>query len=179
MRIALSLLLGTVIAGCAGTPRTGSVPSTIRIDPASLASAPAIHPDAQWRVRIPIGTTPPADHICHLCDQYAVIEIRSPETWRAFCNQTGLNCPEGAPDFDDGIIVGLVAGVGEPADGAWPTAISEVRLQDDGAAWLRSQFRTGLYRPLLVDAYCNLIYTKGLKKVILVEINRRAYLTAH
>jgi hypothetical protein len=76
------------------------------------------------------------------------------------------------------MVVGLVARVGLPADGNWPTAISEFRLQEDGTGWLRSQFRTGLYRPLLVDAYCNIVYVKGLKRVLLVEINRRAFLTA-
>jgi hypothetical protein len=124
-----------------------------------------------------LGLKPEADNACTLCDQYELIEIRTPAKWRTFCDQAGLEGGSPAPDFSRGVVVGLIARVGEPADGVWPTAIDEIRVQDDGAAWLRSRFRTGLYRPLLVDAYCNLAYIKGLRRVILVEVNRRAFLT--
>jgi len=176
MHLVVSVPLILSVAGCA---HTKVAPTTsIRINPSSLASSPPIVPDAQWRARIPLGAKPQADHICKLCDQYELIEIRTPRRWLAFSEQTGLQPGGTTPDFSRGIVVGLVARVGEPADGAWPTSISEVRLQDDGGAWLRSRFRTGLYRPLLVDDYCNLVYIKGLKHVILVEVNRRAFLTA-
>ncbi len=169
--------LAILLAGCAAQPGPQSAPQTIRIDPAALATSPSIQPETQWRVRIPLGQEPLVDHICTLCNEYALIEIRKPETWKRFCSQTGLDSP--MPDFTRGTVVGLVAVVGEPVGGQWPTSIRELRLQNDGAAWIRGKFQTGVYRPLLVDSYCNLIYHKGLKSVVLVEINRRAYLTSH
>lgn len=169
--------MAVLLAGCAAKPGPNPAPQTIRIDPAALATSPPIQPQTQWRVRIPLGEEPQVDHICTLCDEYALIEIRNPQTWKRFCKQTGLECP--TPNFDAGTVVGLVAVVGEPVGDQWPTSISELRLQDDGAAWIRSRFQTGVYRPLLVDSYCNLIYHSGLKSVVLVEINRRAYLTSH
>ena len=178
-RVILPLLICTTLVGCATRQRVHPQTPAIRIDPAALASSPPIHPDAQWRVRVPLGSVPQVDHICQLSDQYQLIEIKTPTKWRAFCAQTGLPADTPCPDFSQGIAVGLVALVGVPADGTWPTAINEIRLQRDGAAWLRTRFRTGLYRPLLVDAYCNLVYVKGLRRVILVEINRRAFLTTH
>lgn len=171
----LPLLLALIAMGCAGGPNGARV---IRVDPASLATSPPIQPDAQWRVRIPLGTEPLADHVCRLCDQYELIEIRTPDKWQSFCQQTGLASGTPTPDFSRGMVVGLIASVGEPVDGSWPTAISEIRLQGNGAAWIRSRFRTGVYRPLLADPYCNLAYVKGLNRVILIEINRRAFLTA-
>ncbi len=174
----LTFLSGLSLLGCASGSGGEPASRSVRIDPATLATSPPVHPDAQWRVRIPLGSEPRADHICRLCDQYELIEIKTQAQWQAFCEQTGLDDANGTPDFDRGIVVGLVARVGESADGFWPTSISEVRLQGDGAGWLRSRFRTGVYRPLLVDAYCNLAYVNGLRRVILVEINRRAYLTA-
>ncbi len=171
------MLSGLALAGCASAPRTEPAPTTLRIDRTSLANSPPVFPDAQWRTRIPLGRRPQADHICTLCDNYQLVLIRTPAKWRAFCEQTGLDDTATRPDFSEGIIVGLVARVGEPVDQAWPTAISEIRLGPDGTGWLRSQFRTGLYRPLLVEPYCNLAYVKGLQRVILVEINRRAFLT--
>jgi len=182
VRRSVAALLGFLCAwglpGCSAPSGNGPKAYSVCIDPATLARSSPICPDRQWHVRVPLGVNLAADSLCKLCDQYDLVEIRTPARWRAFCEQTGLTQPDPPPDFTRGAVVGLVAKVGEPVDGNWPTAISELRLQEDGTGWLRSQFRTGLYRPLLVDAYCNLVYVKGLKRIILVEINRRAFLTA-
>jgi hypothetical protein len=174
----LSVLPWLGVVGCAAGLDGQAGPKSMRIDPAALATSPPVQPDAEWRVRVPLGTEPLADHVCRLSDQYELIEIRSSAKWRSFCQMTGLADCDAAPDFSKGTVVGLIASVGEPVDGSWPTDISEIRLQRDGAAWIRTRFRTGVYRPLLSDAYCNLAYVKGLSRVILVEINRRAFLTA-
>ncbi len=172
-------LLGSLaLAGCASSPTKPTPYTTIRVDPSSLAHATPVLPDAEWQVRIPLGLEAASDHTCRLNDQYELIEIRTPAKWQAFCRQTGLDCEGPQPDFSQGLVVGLVASVGEPADGVWPTMIRELRLHENGSAWLRGKFRTGLYRPVLVDPYCNLFYVKNLRKIVLVEINRRAYLTS-
>ncbi len=169
--------MGLTLMGCAAPPGAAAKAPAVSIDPAGLANSPPIQPELQWQARVPLGSEPVADSLCRLCDQYDLVEIRTPSKWKAFCRQTGMTHVEPTPDFNEGSVVGLVARVGEPVDGNWPTTISELRLLANGTGWLRTQFRTGLYRPLLVDAYCNLIYVKSLRRVVLVEVNRRAFLT--
>jgi len=173
-----TLVLAWTLAGCVGVRGPEPKIPAIRIDPAGLASSPPVQPERQWQVRLPMDTQATADWTCRLCDQYDLIQIRTPQRWRLFCDQTNLTEATAPLDFTRGSVVGLIARVGEPADGGWPTAISEVRMLSDGTAWVRSQFRAGLYRPVLTDSYCNLIYVKGLRRVFLVEINRRAFLTS-
>jgi len=97
--------------------------------------------------------------------------VRSRSDWRRLCRAT---CDLGpAPDFRDGIIVGLVSRLGEPVDGRWPLELTAVRVCGD-VALLEGRIQPGTYLPDQTS-YLETAFAPGISDVVAVDVNGDAF----
>lgn len=141
----------------------------------ALAVAPTVDTQPYWRVRIPSDIELAPGLSRRLCDEFRLVEIHTADDLEAFCKQVGWHPTRQLPDLSAGMLVGVIADVGEPVSHRWPVAIDRVRLLD-GAAWIRAKFNPGVYHPIRASSFCELVYIPNLTRVVMVEINRRTFL---
>jgi len=78
-------------------------------------------------------------------------------------------------DLNRGLMVGLIARIGEPARAEWPIQFQAVRAIS-GAGLIDINFTPGLYHPVQAGAFLELIYIPSLNHIQNVRINRKVFI---
>ena len=97
----------------------------------------------------------------------SLIEVRNQQEWESLRSQAPEIGPP--PDFDRGIVVGLVSHAGIPADGSWPIEL-ECVLVHEGAGFALGHFHAGTF---FADSttYVEFAQIRGLRAVLMVDVN--------
>ena len=154
------LLIALVTSGCA----TSSQPNTVKLR--ELEIAPPYKPiQTQRQVVSNTAALRPLYHA--LGRRLGLIQIRSTDEWL----QLALAAPNigPCPNFQDGLIVGLVSSVGTSLDGGWPFHWSAVRMCR-GAGLIEAEFNSGSYLPDGVT-YLETAYVNDLSTVLVVNVD--------
>lgn len=159
----LALVAGT---GCAG--------ASAQVNVERLMHAKPVVPTHSWRLRVPNDVTLPRRLTRTLCDEFVLLEIHNYDDLSEFYDIIGLPAGTKRPDLNRGMLIGVIASVGESMSDDWPVSIEKIRL-DGGDGWIRARFHPGAYYPINIAAYCHLAYIPGLERVMMVEINRRTF----
>lgn len=165
------ILLGVLtLAGCDAGLRSRTTP----IPTWELAEARPARTVPLARVRVPLDHRFSENLIQPLCTEYSLLLIETAKDWEQL--QSDIEVPDLPPEADlrMGMIVGLLAEVGEASDAGWPVTLQEARVRN-GAGWLIAQFRRGLYYPVKTAAYLELIYVPRMQRVRRVDINNRSF----
>jgi hypothetical protein len=165
-----SLLVALAPGGCAASFKARSTP----IPTWELAEAQPARTITLARIRIPLDHPIPTELMQPLCEEYALLMIESPRAWGRLAED--LELPDLPPEADlhKGMIVGLLADVGEASDATWPITIEEARVQE-GLGWLIADFHRGIYYPLKTASYLELAYVPGMRRVRRIDINNRRF----
>lgn len=159
-----------LLAGSCNRPQTTSsvVPTW------ELAQAEPFEPVLLGRTRVSFDQHLPEAIVQQLCEEFSLISITRPTDWRAL--QRALRLPSGPPglDLEQGMIVGILANVGESADGTWPIQLEHLRRRG-AIGSLEATFVPGVYYPLLTAGYLELVYAPGIRGIHLVTINHRQF----
>ncbi len=165
----LRLVVLTVLAttGCVAPPSEVTVE---RLERARPVAAP-------WhcQVRVPSPDALTRNITRRLCDEFSLIEIHDQDEFESFCAEVGFRPRGDTVDLRDGMLVGVVASVGESMVPEWPVSIDMIRVHG-GAGLIKARFHPGVYHPIDAPPYCYLAFIPGLQRVMMVEINRRTFL---
>ncbi len=162
VHVLLLMILSGVGALCAcGTyarPRVVSVHA--------LEGAPSVYPSFTRRA---IVSDAARLHQLYypLGQRLGLFQIRTAEQWEALRREAPELGP--APDFDDGIVVGLASHAGLPLDGTWPIHLQSVRIHN-GAGFATGSFGGGSFLPD-GTTYLETAQFDGLAAVLIVEVN--------
>ncbi len=138
---------------------------TVQIDPALI-----------WRLRLTDGRSVPAEFCEPLCDEFDFVQVHTSGQWRRL--RQSLRIPDSGSArslrFSQGKVVGLLARVGEPANGSWPIEFDQVRLvEHDG--WVAFRFAPGLYYQLQSAPFFIAAYVPGLGQARAIQVDRRIF----
>jgi hypothetical protein len=140
-----------------------------------LAHAEPVKPLPIGRSRISYDRPLP-DHVVHyLSDEFSLVTIKRRSDWLSLQRRARLPETLREVDLSRGMIVGLLANVGESANDRWPVVIDSVRTRD-GHGWLEATFVPGLYYPLRTAGYLELVYVPGLRSIRRVQIDKRTFI---
>lgn len=141
-----------------------SAPGTITM--ATLESAPPVQTTASRRI---VVADPAAlrDLCTPLGPRLGLLQVRSETEWRRVLRAAPDLGP--APDFRQGILIGLACWAGTPVDGHWPVHINAVQVHD-GAGLVTSAFQGGSYLPD-GTAVLETAHVRGLAAVLAVDVN--------
>lgn len=163
-----------VAAGCSAPGRnlriwrmTAELEQVARFDEESSESQ-------QWFARVMEPQTLPARCIHPLSDRFAFVMITEDRQWTELLEATNLDRATSRPRFNQGMVVGLLARVGEPARVRWPVFIDAVR-QRGPVVFIIAEFAQGFYRPLDMPAYLHLVFVPGATDVLGVKLNHMLY----
>ncbi|HSW47104.1 MAG TPA: hypothetical protein VLM89_16185 [Phycisphaerae bacterium] len=158
------------LAGCANpTASTTAVPTW------ELANAEPYAPIPLGRARLSFDRPLPRHLVTPLCQEYSLVVIRTAKDWAEIQRRLDLPALPPSVDLDNGCIVGLIANVGESADGRWPIRLRCLRRSGTQGS-LDAAFSPGLYYPLLAAAYVDLVHAPGIHSIGLVTIDRRQFI---
>ncbi len=160
-------VLWLAILGCAATPAP-----PVEVPVWELADAEPVKPRLLGRARVSYDRPLPHHLTQPLCKEFSLIVITEPDDWADVRRRLGLELAPLALDLARGAIVGILANVGECANGTWPIQLETVRTQS-GEGSLEARLAGGLYYPLLTAGYLELAYVPGLRTVRKVEIGPR------
>lgn len=161
-RVLLLAVLPGVTALCACGIRTR--PQVVSVH--ALEDAPPVCPSFTRRA-IVSDTTQLRPLYCPLGSRLGLFQIRTAQQWEALRRQAPELGP--APDFDDGIVVGLVSHAGLPLDGTWPIHLQSVRVYN-GAGLATGSFGGGSFLPDRTT-YLEAAQFDGLATVLIVDVN--------
>ena len=77
--------------------------------------------------------------------------------------------------ISSGMVVGILAHVGEASGREWPVKITAVRTRS-GVGWLEAAFTPGLYYPLKTAGYLEFAYVPGLRSVCMIRVGHRTFI---
>ena len=117
----------------------------------------------------------PRDIAVELDSEYDLIIVRDRGAWRRLWDAMGQLPDRGAPDLSAGLVVGLLARAGEPADGAWPLHIDGVRLLG-GVGTVEGRMSSGIYYPVIGPSRLVLVHVPGLRRVAMVHIGPERFM---
>ena len=106
-----------------------------------------------------------------LGQRLSLLEIRSPAEWERLRHCAAEIGP--APDFRQGIVVGLMSHTGIPVNGDWPIELDCV-IVHEGAGFAVGSFHGGTF---LADdtTYVEMTQIRGLRAVLMVDVNGIRY----
>lgn len=170
LRLAFAASLLTGFASGCGNPSPGPalVPTW------ELANARPIESVPLGRARISFDRPLPAKLVQELSPEFSLLTIRTSRDWEEVRRRLDLPPAPPAVDFSQGVIVGIVANVGESVNAAWPIPIRQIRCRE-GQGCLEATFTPGLYHPLLCPSYVELAYAPGVRMVTRVHISHRKF----
>lgn len=161
-----------VMAGCASPQRSLEVwKESARFEHVSRYSFGQEAPGEQWFARLvdpkgmPVGCTFP------LSDRFDFVVMSQSQQWAQFLRASEIVEGEVAPDFADGVVIGLIAHVGQLRSDRWPILVSSVR-QRGRVAFIYSEFFEGFYRPLSVPPYVHLVFVPGVDSFLGIKLNQ-------
>lgn len=132
------------------------------------------HPDRIWRFRLARDTGIPAAATYRLSEEFQVLQVHDSATWNELRASLHLQEVPTQLDFDSGIVVGLIASVGEPLASDWPLSVEYVTVRN-GVGSLAARVQEGLYNPVRSAPYGVMAYFPGLQRLAIVRINRRVF----
>ncbi len=130
--------------------------------------------ETQWFARVIEPQRLPARCVHSLSDRFSFMLIADDRQWTELLEATNLERAAPRPQFHQGLVVGLLARVGEPARVRWPVFIEAVR-QRGPVAFVIAEFAQGFYRPLDMPAYLHLVFVPGATDVLGVKLNHMLY----
>jgi hypothetical protein len=157
----LLALSGAALLSACGTYTRARVVSV----PALEAASP-IEP-SRVRRAIVSDTSQIRTLYCPLGQRLGLVRIRSTEEWELLRRCAPELGP--APDFKEGIVVGLASHAGLPLDGTWPIHVQSARIRD-GAGLATGRFVGGSFLPD-GTTYLETAQFNGLASVLIVEVN--------
>jgi hypothetical protein len=166
----LALLIVCGPTGCAAPPQARSTP----IPTWELAEAQPTPMITLARLRVPLEHQIPKSFIQPLCPEYALVIIESDAEWKRLRERIDLIDAMPEVDLRRGMIVGLMADVGEASEPVWPISFEEARVQD-GLGWLTALFHRGIYYPVKTAPYLEIAYVPRMRRVRRVDINNRSF----
>jgi hypothetical protein len=170
--MAIILLSGTWLSSAAGCTtferRTREVPMW------ELAQAEPVVPLVVGRSRIDSVDSLPGHLTQRLCPEFTLVVVARRSDWRAVRDRFGFEQLPPEADLSKGVILGLVAEVGEAADGGWPIALERVRTVE-GQGSVEAGFMGGIYYPVRTAGYLELAYVPGLRRVRTIRVGHRSF----
>ena len=162
-------LLGSLAPGC-GNPSPGPalVPTW------ELANARPVEPVPLGRARVSFDRPLPAKLVQELSPEFSLVTIRTSRDWEEVRRRLELPPAPASVDFSQGIVIGIVANVGESVTGTWPIPIRQIRCRE-GQGCVEATFTPGLYHPLLCPSYIELTYAPAVRMVTRVHISHRKF----
>jgi hypothetical protein len=139
-----------------------------------LVEAEVVTPTMRWRGRLVSAGTLSGDIVTRLNEAFDLVVLREAGQWSRLWAAVGEPAAPAAPDFSMGVVVGLVARVGQPVDGSWPVEVVAIRLLR-GAGGVDGRISPGLYYPLAGPAFVELAYVPGLVRVRLVRLGQEQF----
>lgn len=158
-------------AGCAPASRPARLVELPRWE---LTVAQTVHLTPVVRTRVSPNRPLPAHLVQQLCAEYSLITIRRPSDWAEVHRRLQLPAELARLNLESGPVVGILAEVGEQADGLWPLRLVDVRVTNR-AGLLEAVFLPGLYHPVATAGYLELAQVPGLVTVTTVRINSRVF----
>ncbi len=128
----------------------------------------------RWRARLVAAGTLSGDIVTRLSEAFDLVVLREAGQWSRLWAAAGEPVAPAAPDFSMGVVVGLVARVGQPADGSWPVEVAAIRLLR-GVGCVEGRIWAGLYHPLVGPAFVELAYVPGLVRVGMVRLGQEQF----
>jgi hypothetical protein len=162
-------LISVTAIGCAAT-----LPQPVEVPLSRLMMAEPRPAVTITRVRVSFDRPLTANLVQELSPEYSLVSIRNVSEWAEVRRHLKLPAPRTPPNFQTGMVVGIMAWVGERADDAWPIRIDSVRTVS-GVGWMKVSFLPGLYYPLRTAGYLELLYVDGLRGVSTIHINSRLF----
>ena len=156
--------------GCASAPvASATVPSW------ELANAEPFEPVFLGRARVSFDRPLPAHLTQELSREFSLVTIRDRSDWADVRRRLRLPPVPPGIDLDQGMIVGILAKVGESAEGRWPIHLRSIRRRGQEGS-IEATFTPGLYYPLLTAGYVEFAFAPGLRTLSMVRINQRKFL---
>ncbi len=174
---AVSVLAAALLflPGCATPERSLQVwRDSARFEHVSRFNVDQEAPGRQWFARLVAPGKLPTGCVFQLSDRFDFVVISRPEQWAQFLRAASLTDRPTTPDFNDGVVVGLIAHVGQMRDDRWPILVSTVR-QRGRIAFVNGEFHEGFYRPLAVPPYAHLVHVRGVDRFLGVKLNQLLY----
>jgi len=156
--------------GCASAPiAPATVPSW------ELANAEPFEPILLGRARVSFDRPLPGHLTQKLSEEFSLVTIRNHSDWVDIRRR--LNLPPSPPgiDLEQGMIVGILAKVGENAEGRWPIHLRSIRRRGQ-EGFVETTFSPGLYYPILTAGYAEFAFAPGLRTLSMVRINQRTFI---
>ena len=104
-------------------------------------------PGDEWFARVIQPPELPRQCIHRLSEKFDFVLVDTQEDWSGICRATNLDPALPPPDFSDGLVLGLLAGVGQARQGDWPAIIRSVRRRGT-VAFLVAEFNQGFLSAL-------------------------------
>jgi hypothetical protein len=163
MRMACAFVLAAV-TGC-GALRL-SAPRAVEEPAWELANAQPSDIRPLGRARVDMDRQIPKRLVTILCDEFALVLISDEAEWLAVRDACEIPAGPEPLDFTRGLVVGLVASVGERSSRGWPIELQAARVRH-GEGWL--------YYPVRTAAYLEMAYVSGLQTVRMAQVGRRCF----
>ncbi|GEM_PF-1263378 len=170
LRLALVALL---TAGCSWAC-TSATSGPELIPTWELVHAPPVEHLSLGRARLSYDRPLPARLVQELSPEFSLLTIRTSRDWEEVRRRLDLPAAPSFVDFSKGIVVGIVANVGESVDASWPIPIRQIR-GCAGQGCLEASFGAGLYYPLLCPSYVELAYAPGVQVITRVHMSHRKF----
>jgi len=163
-----SVFVGTLL-GC-----VSNTAAPIEIPTWELANAEPIKPIILGRARVSFDRPLQSHLVQTLSPEFSLITIAQRDDWEEVRRRLQLQPTPPLFDLSSGLIVGILADVGEYAVDGWPIHLTEGRSVG-GIGWIEASFTAGLYYPLKTASYVELAFIPGLRAVSVVQINHRMF----
>ena len=162
--------MAVAILGCAAAP-----PPPAEVPVWQLAYAEPIKPRLLGRARVSYDRPLPEHLTQPLCEEFSLVIITQPADWADMRRRLQLDRAPLDLDLSQGVIVGILANVGECPRDTWPIHLQAVRTCS-GEGWVEARFSAGFYYPLVTAGYLELAYVPGLRTVRMVRIANRTFM---
>jgi hypothetical protein len=164
----------SLISGLLGCASQELAPANI--DPLwQLANAQSVDLKFFFSGRINYDRPLPSHMTQRLSDQFTLVTIRSTKDWEYVWRRLHLSGAIPQLDFTGGIVVGILADVGEFCQSSSPVQIHSIQVQG-GMGMMDAELMTGVYHPLKTAGYVQLVYVPGVKTIRLVQINQASFI---
>ena len=168
--MAFGLLASSLTIGCASQQ-----PTRPKIPLWELATAEPVAPTLLARTRIGLTQTLPSHLVLRLCPEYTLITATTKKDWQTLTEQLSLPKTTSEIDFNHGMVVGIIARLGEPVDHRWPIHIRHIRCRQ-GVGAMEIHFTPGLYHPLQSPPFVELAHVTNCRHICSIEINDRRFI---
>ncbi len=158
-----------MLLGCASTPPAPAVLPTWE-----LANGERVTPVSLGHARVSYDRPLPSGLTQKLSDEFTLVSVNRAADWEELQRAYFLNATKTTPDFSNGMVVGILANVGEFSVPEWPIRINSVRTRSR-LGWVDATFAPGMYYPVQTAGYLQLAYVPGVRTICMVRINQATF----